>query len=691
MKRYLGVLVAAVLCMSTYGVSAEVTSEQIDAANFLAGKWIIVDQSAVPKLYELEKDIQRQAVMKVVMKLSGREIVDQCSGQFEDVDVNDWPCKYIEAALFAGYIADNADFRPYDFITMTEAMKLVLKSKGIQKIQETDNWQEDYMMTAYEYGIIDEKYYNYNDNASRGWIFEIATATIRKENAIFEAGWIISDEAELEAIVKEEEAQEVKEEIYLTSRVGSQDPQTVEKWQRNVELATFNVSKFEESGFYRIEGHISIKPEYSDTFDTVETLYLAYQKREDYSQEFGAVYYDSNIIVSEVSSENLETGENIVFEFDDSLSTAGQFVLLGDISQNALPGAKLNFSMVEFWEVISGTGEWAATLANNERVSIGAYLSAGVTSVKHEWLVARYYEAFPKTVYLEYGKSGQNIGRISLEKQLAENSRGLLDFESLELEIGWSIDVSSIQRITLKKAFSTGNEITGTLSWNRVIFDDSVDLLSNSSLDIFISLGDVAVEGDMKTLSLSLVDLKVMDREVNTYLDVAWLPTISSEFFVADKNASAWNITISSEVNADLEDGITANAQTIRLATLDFTANNGDLYIDEITLEKRTPGDYINESIKYMTLFDPDRGDFLPDTGYFTTGQSSITMPLNINLAEWDTKSYDVYVYINGDIQARDIWVFTLKDAQIYDVNNNNIKNFSIFTTDLWVFEILED
>ena len=145
-----------------------------------------MDRSSSPELYELEEEIQRQAVMKVVMKLSGRDVPDTCRGEFGDVDRGDWPCKYIEAALDAKYIAKNTNFRPYDDITLTEAMKLVLKSKGIQKTQVTDNWQEDYMMTAYEYGIIDTKYYNYNDNATRGWIFEIATATIEKQDEIFE-------------------------------------------------------------------------------------------------------------------------------------------------------------------------------------------------------------------------------------------------------------------------------------------------------------------------------------------------------------------------------------------------------------------------------------------------------------------------------------------------------------------------
>jgi hypothetical protein len=53
------------------------------------------------------------------------------------------------------------------------------------------------MMTAFEYGIIDEKYYNYNDNASRGWLFQIATSTIEKEEEIKikQKDNLISDEA----------------------------------------------------------------------------------------------------------------------------------------------------------------------------------------------------------------------------------------------------------------------------------------------------------------------------------------------------------------------------------------------------------------------------------------------------------------------------------------------------------------
>ncbi len=195
MKKIISLLLLT-LYISQVSASYEIKS-QLESANYLAEKGIIVDQSANVSLYELDTNIQRQAVMKIVMKLSWRNVPELCRGEFSDVDTTTWPCKYIEAALDAEYIAANDTFRPFDNITMTEAMKLVLKAQWIEKTQVTSAWQEDYMMTAFEYGIIDEKYYNYNDNASRGWLFQIATSTIEKEEEIKikQKDNLISDEA----------------------------------------------------------------------------------------------------------------------------------------------------------------------------------------------------------------------------------------------------------------------------------------------------------------------------------------------------------------------------------------------------------------------------------------------------------------------------------------------------------------
>lgn len=199
MKRFLALLLITFFTISSVSAEEYTTKTPLEAANFLASEGIITDQSANPTEYRLLDTITRQEVMKIVAKLSGETIPESCSWTFSDVDVNGWGCKYIEWALSKGYIAQNPTFRPGDNITKTEAMKLVLKVKGIPKTQVTDNWQEDYMMTAYEYGVINEKYSDYNADATRGWIFQITTSTIEQEEEIKvkveEKQKLMSDEA----------------------------------------------------------------------------------------------------------------------------------------------------------------------------------------------------------------------------------------------------------------------------------------------------------------------------------------------------------------------------------------------------------------------------------------------------------------------------------------------------------------
>ena len=156
------------------------TLKEIESAQYLAGINIIQNHDNLED-FKLGSFITRKEVLKTVWKLSAQEIEDKCEGIFSDVVLSDWGCKYIEFAYREWIIAKNDTFRPEDLITKTEAVKLILKVKGVEKTQITDNWQEDYMMTAFEKGIIEEKYSDYNANATRGWIFKIATAVVKQD------------------------------------------------------------------------------------------------------------------------------------------------------------------------------------------------------------------------------------------------------------------------------------------------------------------------------------------------------------------------------------------------------------------------------------------------------------------------------------------------------------------------------
>ena len=116
-------------------------------------------------------------MMKIVMNLSGKSVMEKCTGMFSDVST-DWGCKYIEAALANGYIAKNATFRPNDTITKAESMKLIAQARGLTKVQSTDDWQDDWMMTGVKNSLT-EKYTNHNSFATRGWIFSLGANPIK--------------------------------------------------------------------------------------------------------------------------------------------------------------------------------------------------------------------------------------------------------------------------------------------------------------------------------------------------------------------------------------------------------------------------------------------------------------------------------------------------------------------------------
>ncbi|MDA9128920.1 S-layer homology domain-containing protein [Candidatus Gracilibacteria bacterium] len=158
-----------ILCVMVNTVGAtELTSAQSLAAS---GVITISDD------YRLQDTITRKEMMKIVMNLSGKEVPAMCGGMFVDVE-NDWGCKYIEEALSQGFIAFNDNFRPDETITKSESMKLILKARGIEKTQNTEDWQSDYMKTAYAKGLIAQEYSDHNAEATRGWIFSVSASEI---------------------------------------------------------------------------------------------------------------------------------------------------------------------------------------------------------------------------------------------------------------------------------------------------------------------------------------------------------------------------------------------------------------------------------------------------------------------------------------------------------------------------------
>ncbi len=187
------ILSAVILCFfsfTSFASSSPLEStKEIEAANYLADKWIIASVTTDSE-YRVEGTITRKEVSKIVAKLAGVTPPEKCEGKFSDL-TKDWGCKYIEWMLSAWYIAANPTFRPDDNITKSEAVKLIFKARKIEKKYSTSNWQEDYAKTASELGLVDT-YTDYDANATRGWIFRLAARWFEDYKQIES---LISDEA----------------------------------------------------------------------------------------------------------------------------------------------------------------------------------------------------------------------------------------------------------------------------------------------------------------------------------------------------------------------------------------------------------------------------------------------------------------------------------------------------------------
>ncbi len=172
MKKIITKLFLLMMIAWMLNVTNAADSNEYMAAKMLSSKNVIAIQDSESG-YNLGANITRKEIMKVVMNLSGKTVVDSCNQTFSDVS-NDWGCKYIETALKNQFIAANETFRPDDSITKAESMKLVLKARNIAKTHDTWDWREDYMLTAFDAGVITEKYSDHNTKATRWWIFTAA-------------------------------------------------------------------------------------------------------------------------------------------------------------------------------------------------------------------------------------------------------------------------------------------------------------------------------------------------------------------------------------------------------------------------------------------------------------------------------------------------------------------------------------
>lgn len=157
--------------------------EMLEAANNLAERSVVKDNSATPSEYNLSDNVLRQEIGLIAMRIAGLQKKASCSWIFSDVTAsspNDWACIHLETLVENNLISKNSMFRPEDNITKAESLKMLIKAIGYDFEYDSSSsvlWQKQYVDFAVEHDII-ESFNDYNVVATRGWVFTVAAHTI---------------------------------------------------------------------------------------------------------------------------------------------------------------------------------------------------------------------------------------------------------------------------------------------------------------------------------------------------------------------------------------------------------------------------------------------------------------------------------------------------------------------------------
>lgn len=128
-KLHLFCTVYFVLCTS---VVFAYTQTDVDNANFLAEKGLIVSYTNTPENYRLDDTITRAESMGIALKIKWIVLPNyQCKWYFADVRNHDWICRAVELAADAWIVSRaNTKARPQDSITRAEALAIIMNASG---------------------------------------------------------------------------------------------------------------------------------------------------------------------------------------------------------------------------------------------------------------------------------------------------------------------------------------------------------------------------------------------------------------------------------------------------------------------------------------------------------------------------------------------------------------------------------
>lgn len=180
-------LVAITWAISYASYSAVVDNKtELESANSLAEQKIINNHVNNPENYNLSDNVLRQEIAAVARWVAKLPKKWRCDNEFKDLTdtkPNTWACRNVEVLVDNDLIAKNEYFRPEDKITKSETIAMLIKAIWFDykfNPNSDKNWQEQIVEYAASKGVV-ELFTDYNTDATRWWVFQVADTTIRKD------------------------------------------------------------------------------------------------------------------------------------------------------------------------------------------------------------------------------------------------------------------------------------------------------------------------------------------------------------------------------------------------------------------------------------------------------------------------------------------------------------------------------
>jgi len=182
------VIFSLVVCFSfVWIVFANYTyNEMLESANNLADQGIVNSHKSDPQNYNLNSYVLRQEIAAIARWVANLPKKEKCDNLFEDLSAtspNSWACVNVEVLVDNNLISTNKNFRPEDYITKAETLWMLIKSIWFDYFYNTNSnksWQEQIVSFVVQKWVVKE-FTDYNEKATRWWVFIVADTTIKKD------------------------------------------------------------------------------------------------------------------------------------------------------------------------------------------------------------------------------------------------------------------------------------------------------------------------------------------------------------------------------------------------------------------------------------------------------------------------------------------------------------------------------